>query len=119
MLTKKLPVQLSNDEIRLKGQDLSRKLQELEDVDEARKEAMRDYKDRIDALKGESRRLAHIVTEGKEPREVPCETVRNDDNGTIELVRLDTVEVIDSRPMTPEERQRPLPFPMVAHEGEP
>lgn len=56
-------------------------------------------------------RLANAIETHQEVRQISCVEERNEDNGTIDTIRTDTGEVIDSRLMTPAERQRDL-FPM-------
>lgn len=56
----------------------------------------------------EVKRLSRVVHAGGEEREVDCEIFRNDREGSMETVRLDTGEVIDRRAQDVEERQLPL-----------
>lgn len=64
----------------------------------------------------EVKRLSRVVHQGGEEREVECELVRNDREGSIETVRLDTGEVIDRRAQDVGERQ--LPLTAVVHEDD-
>lgn len=53
-------------------------------------------------------RIGRILELGAEPRQVECDVLMNWEDGRIETVRLDTGEVVDSRAMNPEERQREM-----------
>lgn len=48
------------------------------------------------------------VTTKKEHRLVDCEESKDFKRNMVEVVRIDTGEVVDSRPMTPDERQEEL-----------
>lgn len=53
-------------------------------------------------------RLTKIVGDGREMRDIVCATVERPDGKGMDVVREDTLDVIESRPFTPEERQGQL-----------
>lgn len=127
-LKKLLLVVLTDDEVRESAARSSRLLGDLEEAKLEEKDAERERKRAVDQLyetqklqdarakceriETEARRCARVSREGKEERLVECEW---QEHGSREiLVRLDTGEQIDSRPLTAERRQQELPL-----EGDP
>lgn len=106
--TMQLPVKLTDEELQIRSRELAEKLTEIEAVDEDRASAMAAFKARKDKLVLDSRRLTRIVRTGQEEREVHVTETKNWERGTIETIRLDTGEVVSSRPMNPSERQEAL-----------
>jgi hypothetical protein len=108
-----LPCILTQAERAERGAALGREAELLEATEEEKKESAASFKKKIDGHKAEVMRLARIVRTGKESREVPCGWKLDLLAESVHLIRLDTGEVVRSRPMTPEEReaarQAPLP----------
>lgn len=121
---KLLLVVLSDEETREAAARSSRLLGDLEEARLQEKSAERERKRVVDALyetqelqkvrskceelETEARRCARVSREGKEERLVECEW---QEHGAREiLVRLDTGEHIDSRPLPADRRQQSLPI---------
>lgn len=102
---------LGEDELRQRGADAARLVSQIDQLDEQRRLAASDYRDRIKELRGKLRELSQAVRERQEERAVPCETEPNYAAGLMVTVRLDTGEIIRSRPLTSSERQGHL-FPV-------
>lgn len=117
MITKRLPVKLTDDEIRLRGVEAA-KLSRLIDSTEAEaKMTAKMFKEDIERLAKEHSRLTEQIWAGQEYREVQIEERKCWGDQKVETIRLDTREIIDVRPMTPQELARPLPM-FGAEEGE-
>ncbi|MCW8137280.1 MAG: hypothetical protein KIT58_00035 [Planctomycetota bacterium] len=122
MATRMLPVELSELELRERGNELAGKITALVQKEEEKKEAAKQAKEEIDRLKAEVVSLSHVVSSRKEPR--PVEVVERPDprRKVVTVVRLDTQEVVESRPMTPLELedalQQRLDFEVLEGDGE-
>lgn len=108
--TMSLPVKLSEQELLIKGNELSKLLQDLETVEAQKKTANAGFKDEIDKLTEQISGLATIVREKKEYREVEVEERKNMDRMIMETIRLDTGEVVSYRELKGHERNLGL-FP--------
>lgn len=105
-----LPVQLSVHEILSRGERLAALFELLEQLKSDRSDDMQQWKKRIDDKQAEAHRLAIIITTGYEDRPVSTCTTFDYKRLTVTKTRTDTGEILDSRPMTEEERQRELPL---------
>ena len=106
--TQSLPVRLTEQELIAKGAELSAMIKALS-YEEAEKKSVADaFKARITDLDTQIQRLAQIVRDKKEFR--PVEVIEQPDYDAMMMrtVRLDTGEVVSSRPLEGSERQRPL-----------
>lgn len=108
--TMTLPVPLTPEELIIKGNELSIQVQELADVELRKKTAMSGFKDEIDATSERIEKLAKIVREKKEHREVELTERRNEERMTMDTIRLDTGEVVHYRELKGHERNLGL-FP--------
>lgn len=105
---RELPFSLTPEELTLRGRVIGEKMEQRRLLDEERLEAMADFKARREALDKAIADLGRTLQTGTELREVECETVFDETNTRAETVRTDTGEIIDFRPLTPEERQREM-----------
>lgn len=106
--TVELPFDLTDDELRDRGAEQARKLQERAAVDEERKDKAKSYKDRIDEIDAKIATLADAIVTGRELRPVVCEWVADNARAVMNLVRTDFGTVVQSRPMTEAEKQRAM-----------
>lgn len=65
-------------------------------------------KEKIKVLDDIAAKLEHAAEEGEIIEPVPCEVRREEKRGEIHVVRLDTGEIIEKRPMDGDERQGSL-----------
>ncbi len=79
------------------------------EIEAEAKEVADGYKAQVDKLKAELAPVEKALQTHAEEREVECEERLYDDAKLVCVVRLDTEEVVEQRPMRPEEMQRPLP----------
>jgi hypothetical protein len=106
-----LPVTLTSDEILVRAEQLSVKVKELEDEERDSKTAASLAKERIKEIDEEIRSLARTVREKREYRPVEVREMRNEERRTMDIVRIDTQEVVRYRSMTERELTTPL-FPV-------
>lgn len=114
MPTRKLPVKLNDEELADRGRAVAKAVEERAALQEEKKAADADINGKIKTQGEIIRCLSRVITTGTEEREV--EVVMNKDNETsmISVVREDTGEVVESRPMTAEELQQNLFPPRAA-----
>jgi hypothetical protein len=105
---REFPFDLTDDEVREYSEQMARGVQDLEAMKESKRVECKRRGDEIKVLQEQVNDLAGKVDSGVEMREVNCEWQKNHTEATMELTRLDTMMVIESRPMDDEERQMPL-----------
>ena len=103
-----LPCVLSRDEKAVKSDELVKRLDEKEVLEERKKSAADDFKRLITAKDCEVRKLAREISTGIEYREVECDEILSFGRNQVDLIRKDTGEIVSSRTMRPEERQEAL-----------
>lgn len=107
-VTRSLPVALTDQEYMVRAADMVKAHEEAvkakSDLDDVRS-AMNE---RIKDAEGRREKLAYILHNRAEPRDVECYEVINE--GKVEIVRSDTFEVIDYRFHTKHDLQLPLIF---------
>jgi len=108
MPTETLSCTLTPAESAARAFELAVLVRKIEDEETAAKAAAAAARDSMKELDADLRRLARVVREGKEDRQVEVRVTRNPTDATVETVRVDTGEIVRSRAMTPEERQIPL-----------
>jgi hypothetical protein len=105
--TETLPVPLTDEELRSKAAELAVLIRQWENDEEAEKQRAKLAREEL-AEKWETVRRVRAIVEAKaEPRSVECEE-RPAQGRTIMVVRLDTGEIVRSRPMTSDECQASL-----------
>lgn len=110
MLTRKLPVKLTNDEVRMKGKRMAVLQGEIQQLGEEKKEIVSDFTSKINGRTTEILKLTREINEGAEYRQVEIVERKDWIEREVQVIRQDTGEVVDARPMTPAELQRPIPF---------
>lgn len=110
METRLLPVPLGDAEIALKADNLAARIKELQELEAEKKSATASFNERTKTLEKEVYALAQMVRDKAEDREVEVREVRNEERFTIDTARVDSGEIVESRPMSSTERTRPM-FP--------
>lgn len=108
--TKLLPCKLTEIEKVTRGRELASKMEEREQVQLQAEEAKSAFKTRTQGIDAQIDELKRIVLDGTEKREIECFYHKDFENNSVLTVRTDTGEEVDSRRMTPEERQEMLPM---------
>lgn len=103
-----LKCDLTETEVQQRADKLANTIREHTRVEQEKKDTAAQFKLKIEALDGEISELAREVSEKAAYRPVECKLERNNLHLTMELVRCDTGEVIETRPMKPEEKQASL-----------
>lgn len=99
---------LTEDEIKDYGAQLARRYSEITDLEEQKKSVTSDFKARIDSANADAGVLARKIQNGYEFKNTDCEIQWDYDEKAVTVVRLDTMETVKSRPMTPDELQEEM-----------
>lgn len=91
-----------------KAEVLARSFNELEDMEARHKSARADMKEAEDDQAGIVKSTAYDVRTGTEARDTECEWIADFETAKVELVRLDTDDVVQSRDLTDHDRQLAL-----------
>jgi len=123
--TRILPVKLTEAEVALSANEMARAVEErdemIDGVDQIKEEAKAEVKNldnqitRADAIISD---LAYQVRTNTQKREIECVWNRNDESSHMELVRKDDGDIIETRPMTAQEKQKGL-FGKTGEETQP
>jgi hypothetical protein len=105
---KYLPCVLTQEEITAYAIKAVDEMNRAEALDAEAKEEAKYFKERIGRCLANMRQNQYIAKRGKEDREVECERVFDWNDGTVSIVRLDTGEIHDTRPMEKDELQMQL-----------
>jgi hypothetical protein len=103
-----LPVKLSEKELRARGSELAVAQGALEQHVAKAKDVRSKQNAKKKELEAECSRLASAVRDGEEGRKVDVIVRLGRAPGFVDVIRLDTEEVIESRPMSEKEAQRDL-----------
>ena len=103
--TRQLEVKLSEDEVASKALQLARTLEEISDIEKQAKESARKFGEQLKTRRSSVELLARAVTSRKERRPVVVSERADERRFCVEIVRHDTMEVIDSRPMSTDEME--------------
>jgi hypothetical protein len=118
-----LSVELGDEELKQKSDVLATRIEELDEVEQQRKSAMDGFKDHIKEIQGDISSLARQLRTRRENRVTPCMWERDDARMSMLLIRQDTGEIVETRPMRDDERQPSLfaeaPPPVVSGGGTP
>jgi len=109
-MSRSLSARLTDDEIGQRGRDLARAWQDIASEEVRQDGLKKEMKARLSGLSSEAARLATIVSRGEELRDVDVEVRAVIPAGVVHEIRMDTGEIIHSRPFTDTERQRHLPL---------
>ena len=108
IIEEKLAVRLTDAEVLEFSRRAAQAYQKLVQANLEKKMAMSDYKAQVEEIQVNISYLQGIVASGIEYREVQCEKVMHTHLGEVTITRLDTGHLIETRPMTPKERQMSL-----------
>ena len=109
-ITRTLPVLLTAEEMLDRGARAAHLDRREEEITAAANAAKSDYKHQLEAVVAERRLLQERIRSKQEHRDVSCEERHVYRTGKVVVVRCDTGEQIDERPMTDAERQTELPM---------
>lgn len=110
IFTERLRVALTEKERASYARELSGQLETLERTEEEKKANAAHYTDEIKAVRFRMSTLSQCVNTGYDYRDVEVYQLADFESFAMVDVRADTGEEVRRRPMTEEERQRPLPM---------
>jgi hypothetical protein len=110
MEKRKLPVKLTEDEVTQLGRAMADLLAKRGGVEDEKKTAKSEFKNRLDQIDEKLEQVGASVRTGHEEREIDCDWVKDFARKTADLVRSDTGEVVETRPLSAAEMQESL-FP--------
>jgi hypothetical protein len=102
---RELKCPLTDEERRAKGDEIARTLEAYDLLEDTSKEDSRAAKDELKDLRKHSQKLARQIREGAELRNVECYERPDYAGNVVHLLRTDTGEVVEERPMRMDERQ--------------
>ena len=105
MVTKALPVNLTEAEVLQYGRDVARAVSDKTRIEAEFDSVKADYKGKIAEQEAIVSKLSPRIHSGKETRDVECSEVKNWTRMTVTVTRTDTMEEIESRPMREDEKQ--------------
>jgi hypothetical protein len=106
----KLPCELTREETLAKGAEMALMIKQHGEVELEAKETADTFKKQFKRLDRTISERAEEVRTGVEHRLVPCTERGRYRENMVDVVRLDTGEIVRSRPMTESEKQQALPF---------
>lgn len=104
-VTKSLSVKLTDDEVLKYGRELARAHSDRARIEASLDSIKAEYKGKITEQEGIIEKLSPVIHSGTESRDVKCEELKDWVTGTVKVTRLDTMEVIEDRPMREDEKQ--------------
>ncbi|MDX1934774.1 MAG: hypothetical protein SFU56_19425 [Capsulimonadales bacterium] len=105
MRTQNLPCKLTEDEVARAARESAQAVKERLNVEGEKKEANAEFKQRLEFYSNVVNKKSDMVRTGIEWRDVEVEYRFNYELGTVRVIRTDTGECIEDRPMSPNERQ--------------
>lgn len=104
-IERELPIKLTEDGQEGRGHELAMIINERSAIETALAEFTTGKRKRLREIRKREKELASAIEAGVELASVPCEERMIFSTNTVEVVRLDTKEVVERRPMTADERQ--------------
>ncbi len=102
---RKLPCDLTEDELRARGDRLASLQRERTSIEEEKKTVLAEFRGRTKRIVQELNEVALQVATKSEDREVECHEVPVDGRLIVAVIRKDTGVEVETRPMKDEERQ--------------
>lgn len=113
-----LPVALTPDEVRERGEKLAAVVEEWKAAEDLKKSTAKHQKEAIDELKDLVLELKTIVRSKKENRHIEVADRVILERRVVETIRMDTEEVCGSRPMTPTELEAAAQGRLFVEDGD-
>jgi hypothetical protein len=108
-IQQELECTLNEAELNERGQRMSSAMLKYDEVEAAKKEAVKDYSEEMKALRGQMRELPRVIRRRSEIRTVTCGVqFHMPEVGMKRVIRLDTGEIVRDEVMTVDERQNNL-----------
>lgn len=104
-VTKNLECDLTEDELREFGLKMAVNLGEIAKAETQKKDSANVFKAQIDELSSDQRHLSRCIVSKTESRDVDCKIVYRFKDVEKDIVRLDTGELVETKPITASEQQ--------------
>jgi hypothetical protein len=108
MATEALPVKLTDEEVLHRTRELIDALEQEDELAQQLASFKEEHKEQVAVAGADTKRLRRIVSTRTEYRDVEVVESHDYKRGVVELVRVDTHDIIRTRAMTESERQSPL-----------
>lgn len=102
---KEIKVKVKKSDQELKKDELVNVDREIQRVANEKAGDMAEYNQELKVLRERQRKLLDVIKDGEETIEVECVEEADERRLEVKIIRCDTGEVIDRRPMTADERQ--------------
>ncbi len=102
---KEIKVKVKKSDQELKKDELVNVDREIQRVANEKAGDMADYNQELKLLRERQRKLLDVIKDGEETIEIECVEEADERRLEVKIIRCDTGEVIDRRPMTADERQ--------------
>jgi hypothetical protein len=112
-VTRNVPCRLTEDELRQRGDSLAEVVESRHAEEKRQADLKSQMKARITELEAKQTQLAIAISRKEEYRDVSCDIFGDPTHDTATVVRRDTGEAIEKRPLTDAERQKALPLEPV------
>ena len=116
MRTERLPVTLTNDEVRVRGEELAGLVAEINEAEDAKKLAASEAKAAIDALDSKAAGIAEEIRSRRVYRDVEVREDLDAPSRVVSVIRLDTGEVVRERVATSSDLQAVFPKLAEVHQ---
>ena len=103
-----LPVPLTEEQKEQRTQDLIRRLDVIEEIEERKKASNDEYKSQVQREIVTCGQLRRELKQGYTMEEIKCDDIMDWAGGVVTTIRLDTKEVVSEREITETERQMNL-----------
>lgn len=103
-----LPVELSDAKILERSREMGQLLEQKRKIEREKAQIVKDFSDQIKDISGEIAKLTTIVNTGQEEQQVTCVREYDHNNKEVREVRIDTGEILTTRPLQVDESQIPL-----------
>lgn len=106
---RELPVELTEEEINERGRELPIVMEEIDRIEEEKKNVNADYNGRIKRMKADADKLAREIRTEEKIVSVPCQWEYYWSENVKKMVRTDTGQVLDQLAIQDHERQQQFP----------
>ncbi len=108
IVTKRLPVAVGAEIVDRAAHEMARLHTDREALKSERRETMAEFKERLASMDQRMTELADTVNKSTELRDVKCKELLYVEENRVDVVRIDSGEVVESRTATAEDRQEDL-----------
>ena len=107
-VSRNVPCRLTHEEWNDRANDLAQAVQDLQTEERRQTDVKAGLKARLAELQSRQSTLADVVARREESRDIVCDQMAYPDRGIVEVIRRDTGEICETRPLDDNERQMVL-----------